>query len=783
MKRLLLLLLTICGATAADLEHAIQPLNDGVPQVAVHRLRALMESKPGEERQLLVLGKLGEALLAAGEAEEALRVLGDARLEKNPEAVFLRAQALAKLGRWSEALPLYQQSSGSEAVFGQAECFRALGRIPDALRRLTVLQRDERWKVRAQLRTAELQIEQGNTDAARSILEETNATTLPDRKERRFLRAHLEARNGNWRRAADLYRSVVRNPEGAAHPVLIASVVGLGEAYLQMGRPGSGDDYLEQFIENRGADQQLPVVFAKLDQLYSAQRRQTRHELGRWSNEAAQPRRALAQWYLARAELRMGRRDAALAAFAELQRQHPPVVQLAQGLTEYAELLLEDGRYDDAVAVLDSARALNPPNELSQRIANLAGRSHFSAGRYDVAAKTFRHPFNISLAWLQAGNPAESAAAAQQLPAGEAGDLALEAALVQAGKGEAAALQRFLKEHPSHARASEAWVALAEAAFHSTPPRVEEARSYLARMSETAPTPAAVERADYLAIWIEDASPGTDAERVIRFASQFLQKHSASPLVPQVRLKLAESSYRRQDFASAQMQFEQLARQNPETPLAEQALFFAGRAAMQSMSGDSSDRALLLFNEVVKRGGDLKWPARIEQAAIERRLGRPDDALTLYEEVLNGTTLPNEKWEALCGKGDVLFELGADDPENYRRAIGVYDQLANERGVTPHWRNQALFKKGTCLEKLNQRDEALATFYTVLEEERRPGRPREFFWFYKAGFNAARLLEEQSQWQPAAAIYEKLAFAGGTRSEEAKVRLDRLRLEHFLWEQ
>ncbi|MBA2431294.1 MAG: hypothetical protein H0V56_04170 [Chthoniobacterales bacterium] len=43
--------------------------------------------------------------------------------------------------------------------------------------------------------------------------------------------------------------------------------------------------------------------------------------------------------------------------------------------------------------------------------------------------------------------------------------------------------------------------------------------------------------------------------------------------------------------------------------------------------------------------------------------------------------------------------------------------------------------------------------------------------------------DDQTQWKPAAAIYEKLAFAGGARSEEAKARLDRLRLEHFLWEE
>jgi hypothetical protein len=86
-----------------------------------------------------------------------------------------------------------------------------------------------------------------------------------------------------------------------------------------------------------------------------------------------------------------------------------------------------------------------------------------------------------------------------------------------------------------------------------------------------------------------------------------------------------------------------------------------------------------------------------------------------------------------------------------------------------------------CLEKKSERADALATFYKILEEDTRPDRRRELFWYYKAGFNAARLLEEDSRWESAAAIYEKLASAGGSRSEEAKARLTNLRLEHFLW--
>jgi tetratricopeptide (TPR) repeat protein len=149
--------------------------------------------------------------------------------------------------------------------------------------------------------------------------------------------------------------------------------------------------------------------------------------------------------------------------------------------------------------------------------------------------------------------------------------------------------------------------------------------------------------------------------------------------------------------------------------------------------------------------------------------------------VLKSDAGPPEKREALCGKGDIFFEMGGSHPENYQRALEIYEQLASDKNTPIHWRNQALFKKALCLEKKNDGPGALATFYKVLEDEARPDRRSELFWYYKAGFNAARLLEDDSKWESAVAVYEKLAAAGGSRSEEARARLNRLRLEHFLW--
>jgi hypothetical protein len=94
------------------------------------------------------------------------------------------------------------------------------------------------------------------------------------------------------------------------------------------------------------------------------------------------------------------------------------------------------------------------------------------------------------------------------------------------------------------------------------------------------------------------------------------------------------------------------------------------------------------------------------------------------------------------------------------------------------WRQSALYRKAKCLEQLEKTDDALVALYDVLNAG---GNKSDEFWFFRAGFDAAELLEARRAWSSAAAVYEKLTAIPSPRSEEAKNRLERLRLEHFLW--
>ncbi len=803
---LLLLVANSLGAT--ELEEAIAPLNAGVPQVAIARLQSVLAQPLPPNDAVLARTKLIEALVRADRAEEALSVASDPSVARVWPAVFWKAQALASLHRWADALRLYTAVAAqsaeplqADARFGESEALRALGRGDEALPILQTLTAGPRWHLRTSLGRAALLIDRGELAQADQLLRTLHPERAADLNERRFLFGRIQLAQKHYEHAAAAFASILQKPEGVPHALLVAALFQNADAHLAAKTADRGDDVLEDFIDHYPTDSALPAVFAKLDQLYAAEGKPSPNELARWTRDRTEPRRALAQWYLARSQLRAGDRDRAIKTLTQLQQSPVQLPSLGKAQLELGRLLLEQREWTAAAAAGTAARRLDPA--AASEADWLVAEANYRAGGLQTAAPIFERVaqeqpslasaalFNAALCWLRLDQTDKFTSDYREIsndPARQSteSDLLLEQGAIQAAQGNsnaAATFRKFLRDFPQSPRRAEAWVALAELAFHEARPDLAAARADLAKARQEKPNPAAVERADYLEIWLNDAAGGKDETQVIAAATDFMRRHPGSPFTGEVRMKLAEAYFRRQDFANAQTQFELLAQQNPDASLKEKALFFAARSAMSSMGAEALDHALALLDQVVKLNGDLKWAARNEEAAIERRLGKNADALAIYDEVLKNDAKPPEHREALCGKGDVLYEMGANDPQNYRRAIELYEQLATEPGVPAHWRNQAEFKKGKALEQLKDNAGALSTYYSVVEVGAEPARQHEFFWFYKAGFSAAHLLEEASDWKAAVAVYRRLAAVGGTRSEEAKTRLTQLRLEHFLWEE
>jgi tetratricopeptide (TPR) repeat protein len=249
-------------------------------------------------------------------------------------------------------------------------------------------------------------------------------------------------------------------------------------------------------------------------------------------------------------------------------------------------------------------------------------------------------------------------------------------------------------------------------------------------------------------------------------------------------LKLGQIYFQQPDYPNAETQFATLAKDFPDSPHAETALFLAGQAAARTINTGSAERALRYLDELADRNGPLKLHAREQQAAIQSRLGREQEAVALYDLIIEAKQPAPDatlRATAMVGKGDALASLGRSDPRHLETAAKVFEDLARLEANPPAWRHQALYKRARILEQLGRKADAIAVYNEVLDRNLAAS-DREFFWFYKAGFEAARAYEQDRAWSSAIAIYEKIARLDGPRAEEAKSRAKQLRVENFVWE-
>jgi tetratricopeptide (TPR) repeat protein len=239
--------------------------------------------------------------------------------------------------------------------------------------------------------------------------------------------------------------------------------------------------------------------------------------------------------------------------------------------------------------------------------------------------------------------------------------------------------------------------------------------------------------------------------------------------------------YRRGDYLGARGQFSIIAEKFSDSPQAEKAIFLTGHAMARSLDPAEMEEAIGIFEQVAKSGGPLSSRARLAQATLLNALKRPKEALGVLDGILELKPDPELRYAVLIEKGDTFFSQGAQEAENYRSAIASWKQISEDPAAPKIWAHQALAKMGAAYEKLGNYDAALDCYYGTFSQGQKDG--PEYFWFYKAGFDAGRLLESQKLWKEAIAVYEKIGRVDGPRADEARERVNRLRLENFIWDE
>ena len=814
---LLLLLLAVTSTAGAEdpaLSAARRALDESLPKIAIPKLKFSLAGRsltPADRDAATQL--LAEAQLADGAPGESLATIESLAARGLPAARLLRAHALVAAQKWNEALAIYQQLSEQPepplaARLGEAECLQALNRTSEAITALESASRRAPQNTTVRLRLASLLVEDRKPKRARELLANLKPASANEEKWKLYIEGRLLLLDGYADPARAAFEQLLREPEGLTPGMLAGAALGASDARAVLHGYDSADKPLETFIWNHPQSPFLGLVFSKLDQVYAQQENPGEDQLQKMAAKQPQPCAALARFYVAQMQMRKLKSDKAatsLALFVGLRErdgEHP-----LPHLLPYAHLMQADMRFaardfDGAVRALEAAERSARDDEQRAEIQLRTGRVHYEQGQYLLAANEFRRSaarsprlrenatFDAALAALAQGNydrfEIEYRELSETFPRSPLrSELSVELGLAQARHDDAEAgetLELFLKRFPMSPRRGEARLALAELAYGNDDTTV--AVRYLKAANEAPANPESTEHAEYLAIFLAEAQAPGDDRKTIEAALDFIRKHPKSPLLPEVRMKLGQVYFRSSDFPSAEWQFEKLAHESPASPYAETALFLAGQSAMQWIDPGNVDRALKFFDEVVKRDGPLKLHARQHQAIVQSKLGRESEAVILYDAILGAAPPPEPelRYAALAGKGDNLLILGRKDPAQLDAAIAVFEQLAALPDVPAAWRNQALYKKAHALRQLKRPQEALAAYHSVLEA----GGPetREFFWFYKAGFDAADIFQSQEKpdWRGAIAIYEKMARLEGPRAAESKEQARQLRSRHFIWE-
>jgi outer membrane protein assembly factor BamD (BamD/ComL family) len=735
-------------------------------------------------------------LLASRRAEEAL-----AALEGLPgeTAAAIRGRALLVLGRWGEAEAVLAGAGSRGALADRAEALHRLGRTEEAIRLLAGTD----LHVVGRLRLAAFRLSAGDWEGAARELRTAEPESRRERQQAKLIGAQILLAKGDYAAAQSHFEALGWEGAELSEPLRASVMFGLATAREKIGGPESADQGIEEFLSNNPGSPDLAEAFARLDELYAKQEDPPEDALEKWAADEPAGRAAYARYYLALADLRQGRADRGLKRLDEFARLNPEHPLLARSHLEAGRILAGTGEREGALARFDTAmRAAGQDQDLLAEIEIAAGNVQFWAREYLLAANLFGNAagrsakwreealFYSALSWLHLGNFDRFRQETDALvAAGGEGwrvqALALEEGFALARRGDAAAgsqLREFLSRFPDHPHAGEARLALAELAFLDAPPRISDTFAYLKAVNEGGASPETAARAEVLAIFAADAPGSRDEEKVLALGEAFLDAHADSPLRAEVRMKLGQVHFRREDYAGAQRQFQLLATEQPESPLAETALYLAGESALRGLNAQSLGASLALFGAVAKReGSPLAAHARLQQAIAQGRLGNLKEANLLFDAVLRVEPEPEVRFAAMAGKADNLAALAEADPAQWAAAAEILDRLAADPAAPPFWKNQALYKKSRCLRRSGREGEALVVLYDLVARRDEGG--AEFYWFYRAGFDAAQMLEEKGDWPSAIGMYRKMAEVPGPRSAEAAERARRLRLEHFVWEQ
>ncbi|MEX1114101.1 MAG: tetratricopeptide repeat protein [Akkermansiaceae bacterium] len=832
---------------AALRERGEDALASGLWEVAELRFSECL-ADPGltadEKPQMAI--NLAESLIRGGKAAEALTLLDQSFLEKSAEVPFWKAQALAGMGRFADAAAMFSEvllnpdaPHRAEAGFSQASLLLSLSKPDDALEVLKSLSLEDSPEIssRAKLLTVEILLDLGRTAEARETMPAAATLSTGDRPLGAFLEAHLMLAEGNFTEAAAAFQSLLSQPQGQSIARHHAAAAGLADALMATGDQEGAAKSLLVFVQEHPDSPLLDAMFNRLNQWLPevpAAIDPILEQLAQWITPPESPAlgaiagsppdadsAATSAWPTIRKSNdllafsvftraiglhRMATPESRAEAsrlMTRLRLDNPDHFLATRALYQTSRWLLDEGKIDRAMAVLDLLRDTAKSPILRGQAAFLEARTAYLEGNPELAIQLFDEAalalpdssartarLNAGIARLRSGNLKGVTLIQQDGRPDDAGlvaDLTLERALATTPPSEARILiEEFLSQHPDHSRAAEARLAAAEAALAGTPPDLAFAKSQLDVLESEPDTALLPSRIAMARLRVADLAK--DSLEAIRIARAILESHPQEPASAEAALTLGRNLFETKDYNPARLVLEKLAAADTDPGRAQAAWLLAARSAALVGTLSSKEEALVLFDKAIAADGPLGSIARLEKADhLIKNMYRFSEAAEFLRQWFDSLAKTDPlRLPAGLLLGQALYAQGATSPDSLKQALEIYDQLLPHAENHPALIHRLQYVRGLTLEQLphetnpeRKRDgQALNAYYSVLET---PSLPTEWEYFELCGFKALSLLEKAERWPAAIAVAQKIASFKGPRAEEAANRADQLQLKHMIW--
>ncbi len=656
-----------------------EALSAGLWEVAeLHFREGLADPSLNPEAKSTIVLRLAESLIRAGNPTEALELLEQSVVAKNPQSPFWKAQALAGQNRFAEAAGIFSELLANPAAphriesgFTLASLQMALGQADNALDTLAKIipEADAATLAKIQLYQVEILLDLKRAADARQAMPSAPAIAARDRPLAAFLEAELLLREGRPAAAEAGFQALVNHPQGQSLPRYHLAAIGLADAIAAQGNPDVAANSLLTFLEANTESPVLEAIFQRLLQWLPVKPAATDpilERIGQWITPPVLPvvgpiattptdngSAAVGAWptYTAPNELtdllafsiytravglhRMATlesRSEAKHLLSRLLVENPGHPAASRALYQLARWFLDAGSTDQAFAILDTFRetAKSPALRgqatfLKARAASLNGDSKQAIQLFDEAALALTGDqaraakLQAAITRLRSGDNKGVTLIQQQGGAPDKSlesDLELERALSAAPASAArTALEKFLTRFPDHARAPEARLAALEAALASVPPDLAFAKTQSEILSAAAEKSVALPAPRLALARLHISDLSNDSAATIAAAARsIIDTYPADPAAAEAALTLGRNLFQTGSYNPARLVLEKLAAADPNPARAQAAWLLAARAAALGGTPQSKEEALILFDKVIQTQGPVSSIAALEKA-------------------------------------------------------------------------------------------------------------------------------------------------------------------------